>query len=147
MIQFTVVGAPVAQPRQNHKHVKTKAGKEFTMNYTPRRDPVQQFKADVKRVAEDHLPPALLEGPLVAECRFYMPRPKKLMRVKDPDGPIWHTAKPDYDNLVKSVKDVLKGVIWRDDSQVVNYGPNHGKWYHEKKGRPRVEISIWELAD
>ncbi len=145
-IRLVVYGSPYAQPRQQHRIVKTKDGREFVANYTSRKDPVQQFKADIKRAAEEHgLPPVLLEGPVVLECRFYLPRPNRLMRKKDPEGVVWHTSVPDLDNLYKAVKDSLKGVVWRDDSQVVGYGPNHGKWYHEKSGRPRTEIAIWEV--
>jgi len=45
---------------------------------------------------------------------FHLARPKSLPRkVK------FHTKRPDLDNLTKAVKDGLKGVIYRDDSQVV----------------------------
>jgi Holliday junction resolvase RusA-like endonuclease len=30
-----------------------------------------------------------------------------------------HTKKPDLDKLLRALKDALKGVIYRDDSQVV----------------------------
>jgi len=35
-------------------------------------------------------------------------------------GTVLHRKKPDADNLVKLVKDALSGVIWRDDSLVVD---------------------------
>jgi len=31
----------------------------------------------------------------------------------------FHTKKPDIDNLAKAVKDALKGIIYHDDSQIV----------------------------
>ena len=31
----------------------------------------------------------------------------------------FHTKRPDIDNLAKSVKDALKGIIYHDDSQIV----------------------------
>jgi Holliday junction resolvase RusA-like endonuclease len=49
------------------------------------------------------------------------PRPKRLLRKKDPECRIWHGSKPDIDNVAKCVLDamVMAGVI-RDDSQVVS---------------------------
>ncbi|HYF77350.1 MAG TPA: RusA family crossover junction endodeoxyribonuclease [Symbiobacteriaceae bacterium] len=146
VIRFTVLGSPVAQPRQRHRHVRTKAGAEFNMNYTEAKHPVQQFKADIKAEAKAAgLPPALLEGPIVLECRFYLARPARLMRKRDPEGPVPHTSRPDLDNLYKSVQDALKGVLWKDDSQIVGYGLDHGKAYHEKDGRPRLELTLYSV--
>lgn len=34
-------------------------------------------------------------------------------------GMVRPTQKPDYDNIAKTVGDALNGVIWRDDSQIV----------------------------
>jgi Holliday junction resolvase RusA-like endonuclease len=143
----TVLGAPVAQPRQRHRHVHTKAGAQFDMNYTPTKHPVQQFKADIKdAVTRAGLPPALLQGPIALECRFYLPRPNRLMRRADPAGPVLHTSKPDLDNLIKSTMDSLREVVWRDDSQVVIYRDT-GKFYAEKEGRPRLEMTIYDLTE
>ena len=43
-----------------------------------------------------------------------------------------HTKKPDVDNLVKAVKDALKGLLYQDDAQIIHleaskaYGPEPG---------------------
>jgi len=65
-----------------------------------------------------------LAGPLTLSLVFAMPRPKhhygtgkNLGKLKD-SAPLWHTGKPDLDNLAKFVKDCLNGVAWQDDSQV-----------------------------
>lgn len=140
MIRFTVLAVPVAQPRQRQRVVKGKAG-SFAANYTPTKHPVNAFKATVRQaLKESGELTAPIEGPVVLECRFYLPRPKRLMRKKDPAGAIPHTAKPDRDNLEKSLMDALKGLAWRDDSQVFD-GPV-SKWYAEKDGLPRVEVEI-----
>lgn len=53
---------------------------------------------------------------------FYLPRPKghynSKGELKAQYAPSEHTKKPDLDNLVKAVKDSLKGILWYDDSQV-----------------------------
>lgn len=46
---------------------------------------------------------------------FFLPRPKTLpKRVRH------HLKKPDIDKLTRNVCDALKGVLWKDDSQVVD---------------------------
>ncbi len=52
------------------------------------------------------------------DLKFVLPRPKsKVWKTKEmPSYP--HTIKPDIDNLIKSFKDALNGVVWKDDSQV-----------------------------
>lgn len=60
-------------------------------------------------------PPALLPGPVGLVLVFLLPRPGSLpRRVRYP------MKKPDLDNLVKGVKDAIRGVIYRDDAVVVD---------------------------
>lgn len=138
MIKLTVPAVPVAQPRQRHAviggHVR---------NYTPTDHPVQAYKATVRLAARDFGLVEPIEGPVRVDIDFYLPRPKRLMRRKDPPGPIPHTAKPDRDNLEKATTDALKGLLWRDDSQICDGRVR--KWYAEKNGTPRVEIRVQEI--
>ena len=138
VIKLTIPAVPVAQPRQRHAviggHIR---------NYTPSAHPVNAYKAAIMAAAaEAGIEP--LDGPISVDVRFYLPRPKRLMRRKDPAGPIPHTARPDVDNLWKSTADALSGLAWRDDSQVCR--TRASKWYAEKDGVPRVEIEISEVA-
>ena len=138
-IRLTVDTVPVAQPRQRAGVIAGHAH-----NYTPAKHPVNAYKAAVQFAAcQAGLPRPLLEGPLVVSLAFYLPRPKRLMRKKDPDGPIPHAARPDRDNLEKSTYDALNKLVWRDDSQV--YRGVVAKYYHEKDGHPRVEMVIKEM--
>jgi len=139
VIRLIVPAVPVAQPRQRHAviggHIR---------NYTPTDHPVNAYKAAVMAaVAEAGITP--IDGPVAVDVLFYLPRPKRLTRKKDPDGPIPHTAKPDVDNLWKSTADALSGLAWRDDSQVCR--TRASKWYAEKKGVPRVEIEIAKVKE
>lgn len=66
----------------------------------------------------------LLTGPLRLTIRFRFPRPKghyrtgkKAAELRD-SAPRYHVTKPDTTKLVRSTEDALKGIIWRDDSQV-----------------------------
>ena len=84
-------------------------------------------------------PDEVIEGPGRVDILAVMPRPKRLLRKKDPDGLIWCTSKPDSDNIRKSVLDALK-TWWRDDSQVVD--GRTMKVYAERTGHPRVMVRV-----
>jgi Holliday junction resolvase RusA-like endonuclease len=118
LIEFTVPAIPVAQPRQRHR-VVTSGGKSFATNYTPKNDPVNAFKAAVQLAASQAYQGPPLEGPLMMNLVFVFPRPKSLPK-KAGTSRLWHTKKPDRDNLAKSVQDCLNGLLYRDDSQICN---------------------------
>lgn len=139
MIGLVIAGVPVAQPRQRHAFVGGRLH-----NYTPTDHPVNRYKAAVMAAAvEAGVKP--LKGPVAVNVQFYLPRPKRLLKKKDPDEALPHTVKPDVDNLWKSTADALKGLAWLDDSQV--YRTTASKYYVEKDGIPRVEINIFDRSD
>ena len=151
-IQFTVDSCPVAQPRARHS---AHGGRAITYG-APKSHPIHDFKYAVRQraLAEMDLR-SPLEGPLLLSIDFYLPRPAKhdamtgrgaSKQAKYPDGPIPHTGKPDLDNLIKAVKDALKGVTWKDDSQVFRYGMM-GKYHHAKGGRPYVFVHIRTIEE
>jgi Holliday junction resolvase RusA-like endonuclease len=120
------------------------SGQVITVNYTERDHPVQTYKAALQMaVRQAGAPRGPLEGPLRLLVGFYLPRPAKLMRKKDPNGPVPHTAKPDVDNLLKSTKDALNGLVWRDDSQICAVEAH--KWYAGQSELPRVELVLYSL--
>lgn len=136
VISFTVYGEPVAQSRPK----ATTAG-GFIRMYDPKKS--KDFKNYVKLAASECAPNVLLEGPLKMKVDVYRPIPKSLSKKKAAQaesGELRPTSKPDADNYLKSIKDALKNVIWKDDSQVVEV--TVCKWYSE---RPRVEVQICEL--
>jgi len=51
------------------------------------------------------------QQPIALEIIFQMGKNNRLNE--------YHTKRPDLDNLIKSVKDALTGIIWKDDSQIV----------------------------
>lgn len=117
-IEFKVPAVPVAQPRQRHRVVKGKDGCVFASNFTPKRDPVNYFKATVRMAAESAYSGPPLEGPIGVELSFVFPRPKGKVWKKKAMPRLEHTSKPDVDNLFKSVADALSGLLWRDDAQI-----------------------------
>lgn len=80
--------------------------------------------------AQEHAPPELIEGPIALELTFTLKRPASVSERKRP----LPTAKPDIDKLARCACDALKGIVWRDDSQVVDlhaskrYGGSPGCW-------------------
>lgn len=144
MISFTVPSIPVAQPRQRHR-VATINGHTMAMNYTPGKHPVNAFKASVQHAANAAYQGPPIEGPLFLRLVFVMPRPGRLIWKSRPMPRCRHQQKPDIDNLAKSVKDALKGIVWRDDSQVCS--AKWSKWIAAGDEQPHVEIEIRTIDD
>lgn len=57
------------------------------------------------------------DSPIFMKIDFFFKIPKSWTKKKKEEAK-WHTSKPDTDNLVKSIKDALNGVAYKDDSQV-----------------------------
>lgn len=133
MIKFVVYGEPVAQGRPRASRV---AG--HVRMYDPAKS--RSYKDYVRLVAAEQSPEKLLEGPLVVLLKVFKPIPRSFSKKKaeQAEGCIVRpVTKPDVDNYVKILCDALNGVIWRDDSQVVEL--NVGKYYGNK---PRIEVEI-----
>lgn len=137
LFEMTLPALPVPQPRQRHAVI---AG--HVHNYTPTKDPVNAYKAALQIKAGELIKSPLL-GPLAVRIRFFLPRPQALAKKKGAiyDVPVPHMGRPDLDNLLKSTLDALKGITWMDDKQIYTY-QDTGKWYVERNGQPRVEITV-----
>src|SRR5690606_5282903 len=119
-------------------------GKAIVKNYTPTKAPVNAFKAAVQAsyaAAFPGAPPA--NGPVELIVMFVLPRPKYLIWKTKPMPRLWHTAKPDLDNLEKALKDALTGLAWRDDCQVCDKISR--KRVAAGDEQPHVFVSITEL--
>ena len=81
-----------------------------------------------------------LEGPVTLAMDVFVARPKRLLRAKDPVEAVRCTSKPDCSNYLKGVEDALNGIAYYDDSQIWRVSVR--KFYHEKQGSPRTEISL-----
>ena len=87
----------------------------------------------------------LLEGHLKLSVQFIFLRPKGHFKR---DGELTksarthHTTKPDLDKLTRAVADALTGIIWRDDSQIVEIEAN--KTYGSPEG---AYIKIEEIGE
>lgn len=130
-----IIGIPKAQPR-----VRAFVRGRHAGVYNP--GTADEWKSIVYKAAETHFcghPP--IDGPVRADMTFLMPRPKRMMTKKTPQGRIRYTAKPDRDNLEKAVLDVLTQVgVWHDDAQVCCGEVT--KWYVAIDEKPGMELEI-----
>lgn len=142
-IRFTVPACPVPQPRQRHRVVTTGDGRAFAQNYTSRTDPVQAFKATVRMAAQAAYQGGPLDGPVRVVATFILPRPKYLTWKRKPMPRQHSAARPDLDNLAKSLKDALTGLLWVDDIQVSVMSLE--KWYAAGDEQPCVVVEVGRL--
>ncbi len=101
-----IIGEPV--PKGRPRFFRTP---KYVGTYTPKN--TRKWEEFVRHQALKHRPKVLWEGPIVMELLFLMPRPKSL-----PKKVVHHIKKPDLDNLAKSIKDALQGIIYKTDSQI-----------------------------
>lgn len=115
MISFTVMGVPIAKGRPKF----ARRGKYVT-TYTP--DKTRNAEETFVARSLEFRPVAPYGCPIRLMAVFELPIPASWpawKRALALTGNYMHVAKPDVDNLVKLVKDALKGVFWIDDSQII----------------------------
>ncbi len=131
VLHVRIYGLPVAQGRPRARMFHDRSGTARVAMYDPATS--RDWKRTVQQQVIDRRPPApLAEVPLAMGLTFHLPRPQSL-----PKRITEHTKRPDLDNLIKAIKDALRGVIYHDDAQIVRL--TAGKVYGDSPG---VEISI-----
>jgi Holliday junction resolvase RusA-like endonuclease len=140
ILQVFIPGTPKPQPRPR---AARRGG--FISMYNP--GTADAWKAQVREFIAKAAPETMLLGPLAVKLSFYLRRPKRLMRAKDPHGTVSHIATPDVDNLAKGVLDAITDtdVVWNDDSQVQDL--TISKRYCGKEGATGCFISIDVSSD
>lgn len=135
-IKIIVPGDPVPQGRPKF------TTKPFVRAYDPPKSAA--FKKRVARYAKKVQPAELLSGELEVEVLIFKQTlksfSKKKVRLAEA-GLLRPTTKPDADNYAKGPLDALKGIIWKDDGQVVDLIAR--KYY---SANPRVEITVRMLG-
>ena len=135
---FTVHGRPKGQPRPR---AFTKGGKARIYDSGT----AEGWKGQIALAARRSLPELPYTEPICMRIIFNMPRPQRLMRRRDPAGPVPHTGSPDIDNLLKAVMDAFTQIgFWRDDTQVIDCAVT--KQYHAKDGQPGAVITMHRLT-
>ena len=130
-VTLTIFGEPVAKGRPRTTWANGKA-----RTYTPEK--TRDAEADIKCQIINSLGLAR-QGfdagvPLKLEATFYRARPKSLpRRVALP------VQRPDTDNLLKTLKDAMQGLLYRDDAQITCVTAIKRFGYP-----PRIEVRIAE---
>ena len=149
-LHLTWHGPPKGQPRAK----ATRRG-AFVRMYTP--DTADEMKDGIRRLAVEAMARGEWEhttGPVEVVITAYFQRPAShFRRVRGTDvlkqgQPIYHTQKPDADNVAKAVMDALGstatwGGIWYDDKQVAVLTVQ--KMYAPLGKGPSVEVSVTRL--
>ena len=137
LINFTIPGIPKALKR----HRVSQRGGMY--------DPSSKDKKDIWLQIAKYKPESPLAGDIYLKLVFHMPRPKHHFKtkagkptdiVKDKYKDIkLHSYKPDLDNLVKMIADIIQPQMICDDSQIC--------WLSAVKqyGDPKTEVTIEEI--
>lgn len=124
MISFFVAGTPKAQPRGRAVVRRKKGGGVVAGVHSP--DTADAWKRLVMLEAQKHRTATPYAGPVRVGLTFHFERPTMHFSRKTgttflkPGAPMFHTGKPDCDNLAKAVLDALTdlGGFWADDAAV-----------------------------
>lgn len=123
LLTIRIAGTPVAKGRPR----TTRSG----ITYTPAK--TRKWEDDARVIARQKMEgQSQIDGPvkvfIVAQYEPPASWPEWKRRAAM-DGLVAHTGRPDLDNLEKAVCDACNGVVYRDDSQIVEklsrkrYGP------------------------
>lgn len=142
-IRFTIILAPQSQKRARSRGFIIKGGGKHgqdiarAQTYTDKDQRTEQNK--LMALMYEHRPTEPLQGPLVLGVRAYLPIPKskpKKWQAAARAGEIRPTTKPDCSNLIKNLEDVMNGVFFEDDKNLVEISIS--KFYGD--------IARWEIS-
>ena len=140
----------IAQPRHRYGRRNGRVGL-----YLPEDHPVRAYKAELALRARQAIadmrtairangkdaPDFPFAFPLELRVAFLLPR----RNGRGMASTRWHGDRPDADNLVKSFKDALTGIVWEDDCLVA--AETVVKAYHGPDGVPRVTATVRPAGD
>ena len=137
MISFTITGQPVALKR----HRPSARGGYY--------DPSSKDKKQIWLQIAKYKPKQPFAGDIYLKVVFYLKRPKSHFRtgkyshlLKDAyKDMVYNSFKPDLDNLVKLIADIIQPQMIIDDSQICMLQAE--KMYSTN---PRTEVVIQEIA-
>lgn len=130
---FNITPQAQARPRA------TRMGRGIRL-YDPKK--TADFKKELRALARG-LDVEPLRDALSVEIWFYREVQKSISKkehVRRTTGHVRPIKKPDIDNLCKATLDSFNGILWKDDSQIVDL--NLHKYYSDN---PRIEVELDEI--
>ena len=103
--------------------------------YDPAKDKKNWYRIQLSEQVDE-----IIEGPIALEVFFFLPIPKSTTKKKRNAmllEDLRHTKKPDIDNYIKLILDVMTGIVYKDDSQIWRIDAK--KMYSDD---PRTEIIL-----
>ena len=141
-ISFEIPLEPTGQMRARRgRIIKTKTGKLFA----PMHKSTKQAKMEAKLMhyIAPHAPPTLWTGPVGISITAYMEQPSTWPKWKKEIAKlITPTKNPDLDNILKNIKDVMEGIIYRNDNQVCVQSS-----CKEFSKMPKWKVLVWLMED
>jgi Holliday junction resolvase RusA-like endonuclease len=138
-----------------HVYTPTRYPKDDPQGRGGRDLPWYVWKKAIMRTVLSQYRPAQVEGPIRLDVDFFLPRPDRLLTPSAPKGRLYHTQRPDVDNMVKVVQDAMLpptkdgeggGVgVYRDDGQVCQGEPQ--KWFPAIGDATGARIVVTLLED
>lgn len=119
--EFTVLGIPQSGGSKRPVRRGGKASGKLMLidmneeKVKPWRNAAKMIAAELMRGRDPY------EGPLMLAVEFHMPRPKGHFGVHGVrrSAPSYPTVRPDSTKLLRPLEDALTGILWNDDSQIV----------------------------
>lgn len=144
MISFVVYGRPQQKGSKQSFVNRRKDGSSFA-GLKDTNDKARPWQASVRCAAGEAYGGPLLTGPLLLSAVFYFSRPKghygtgRNVGVLKGSSPHHKETQPDLDKLLRTIKDGMEGIIYRNDAQVAKYGELEKVFTESQE---RVEITI-----
>jgi Holliday junction resolvase RusA-like endonuclease len=110
VVKFTVYG--IARPKGSTRAFM-RPGMKFPI-VTSDNKSVKGWEESVRAALQQHAAGVFFDGPVIVRIAFDLPKPKSLAKKS-----VQHVKKPDLDKLARGSLDAMKGVLWTDDSQVI----------------------------
>lgn len=138
-VTFIVYGIPVPKARPRFRRIGN-----FVSTYTAAK--TKTYEDSVREAARSAMGSSEpLETPVSVYCYIRCPIPASYSKKRKQaclDGIEKPTHRPDADNTFKSVSDAMNGIVYKDDSQIINI--HITKVYAET---PAVEVLVAEALE
>ena len=140
-----VPGRPVPAGSKRPIAGKRKDGTTFARAIDSSGERGRTWRQDVQLAARTHVGEDFkpLEGPLEVRFVFTVKRPKNNYRTNGelkPSAPVFPISRPDVLKLARAVEDALTGIVWVDDSQIVD------EKLEKRFGDPGCTVEIREIG-